>query len=482
MRALEIVLLVVVATAAVLSLFGPSRLRRLRLVAVGVVAGATIVQVIVEGPRVPMVPLYVAAAAVVLAGLLPRQPAGSGSSRRRWGVVGRIVTVMVVGALVAVGGVASTVLPVWTMPAPTGPYAIGAADFDWVDTTRPNPFTADPDDDREVMATVWYPVDADAAAGLPRQAYPEGLGVAISLVFDLPAGLFGQAGLVRTHVVADASPATRAGGFPVVLFSPGVRSTRFQSMAMVENLVSEGFVVVGIDHPYSSGRVTFSDGRTADFVDRTAGMNEQDAYQQNIADVAIRGEDVSFVIGQLETLSDTDAAWAGVVDLATVGMVGHSYGGATTEWVLVNDDRVQAAVDLEGGFWPPVPQHGFDKPYMYVMSASSRAAVGRPTPETEALLRPTFARDYQQTIQASTGPLYFAQVDGFNHQSFTDIALVSPILFADGMSPEHNVDITRTLVADFFEHYLLGRPFQVVGHADPDFPEVTYLDPRTAIE
>jgi predicted dienelactone hydrolase len=43
------------------------------------------------------------------------------------------------------------------LPSPTGPFAIGRTTFYWVDSARAETLTADPNDKRELMVTLWYP-------------------------------------------------------------------------------------------------------------------------------------------------------------------------------------------------------------------------------------------------------------------------------------------------------------------------------------
>jgi hypothetical protein len=56
--------------------------------------------------------------------------------------------------------------PVFRFPQPTGPYQIGTVTYQWVDAARPELFTADPHDRRELMVQLWYP--AKPAPAAPR--------------------------------------------------------------------------------------------------------------------------------------------------------------------------------------------------------------------------------------------------------------------------------------------------------------------------
>ncbi|UOK63043.1 hypothetical protein MT997_34085 [Paenibacillus sp. OVF10] len=70
--------------------------------------------------------------------------------------------------------------------------------------------------------------------------------------------------------------------YPVVLFSPGVRSARYQSMTAIEELVSHGYIVVGMDHPYTSARVTFPDGRKVSYEAGPEFATSEELYQYNV--------------------------------------------------------------------------------------------------------------------------------------------------------------------------------------------------------
>ncbi|MGR5874107.1 alpha/beta hydrolase [Bacillus pacificus] len=46
-------------------------------------------------------------------------------------------------------------------------------------------------------------------------------------------------------------------------------------------------------------------------------------------------------------------------------MFGHSYGGATAAQMLVKDNRIKAAIDMDGGLYgDPMPKDGPQKPFM----------------------------------------------------------------------------------------------------------------------
>src|SRR5215211_6224542 len=53
------------------------------------------------------------------------------------------------------------------LPKPTGSYRVGRASFHRIDVSRPETFTADPNDHRQVLFHVWYPAAPTAGTVAP---------------------------------------------------------------------------------------------------------------------------------------------------------------------------------------------------------------------------------------------------------------------------------------------------------------------------
>jgi predicted dienelactone hydrolase len=129
-------------------------------------------QVLVEGYRWQMIPAYALSGLLFLVWLLQTiVPAGTALGG---GLDNRLAAGLAIGLGVlglAVSIVLPIVLPVFRLPPPTGPYAIGTLTYHWVDAHRGEVFSADPNDQRELMVQIWYPAKKDPSA--PR-ALPAG--------------------------------------------------------------------------------------------------------------------------------------------------------------------------------------------------------------------------------------------------------------------------------------------------------------------
>lgn len=475
MRAMEILVIVVLLTAAAGVLFVKSS-RRLTSAILLAVAAALALHGAVDHYRIQMVPAYALALGLVVVlvrRLVKPEHAARVKSFRK---LGKSLLLVLVIALSGTAVYLSRLLPVFTMPEPTGTYAVGTIARQLTDESREETLGADSEEKRSLMVNIWYPVDREAAEGRDREHYPSGLGEAISLVFGLPKQLFSHTALIPTHVVGGAAVSTAEASYPVVLFSPGIRSTRFQSMTAIEELVSHGYIVVGMDHPYTSARVAFPDGHSVYYEPDPEFAASAELYAYNVTGVGIRAADASFVLDMLTqwNTQDPDGLFQGKLDLDRTGIFGHSYGGATTAEALALDKRFKAGVSLEGGFWGEVAHTGLQQPFMYLMSGGTAHSLDPSATEKDEVFYEEFPPDLDYVMTNSTNDTYYLTVDHFIHQSFTDISLISPSLFAKGIEPVHNVDITRSYVRAFFDQYLKGEPQSLLEGPSSDFPEVHF--------
>jgi hypothetical protein len=218
MRAFEIVLsLMNIVTFAALAVPRLGTVRWTGVVAAAA-ALATCLQLLAEGPRWQMLPAYVLAVAflvVWLAGL------AFAWRLRDGGVIAGFAVGL--GALVLAASLALPVaLPVFRFPRPTGPYAIGSVTYHWVDASRPELFTTDPNDHRELMAQVWYPAkDEPSAPRVQHMENADAISAAMARIVHLPRFFFAHFKYVMTNAVSHAPLADDKRAYPACSsFSP----------------------------------------------------------------------------------------------------------------------------------------------------------------------------------------------------------------------------------------------------------------------
>ena len=205
-------------------------------------------QVLLEGARWQMIPSYALLAVFFMIWL-------SGVFVARRMHIGRLVAGLGVGLetfVLAVSIALPIALPVFRFPKPTGPYAVGSVTYHWVDTGRPELFTLDSTDRRELVAQVWYPARKESSAPrvpcrIPYMEDADATTTAMARIVHLPSFLFAHFKYVTTNAVDHAPAADDQSSYPVLIFFTGLGGFRGSNTFQVEGLVSHGYVVVGLD-------------------------------------------------------------------------------------------------------------------------------------------------------------------------------------------------------------------------------------------
>lgn len=104
-------------------------------------------------------------------------------------------------------------------------------------------------------------------------------------------------------------------GYPLLIFSPGYERTRLLYGALAQAVAKAGYVVVTIDHPYDADIILYPDGKII-----TTDTNVTDAEFVEI--VAVRVEDVSFILNQLSDKKIARKLVPYDIDTSEVGMYG----------------------------------------------------------------------------------------------------------------------------------------------------------------
>ena len=348
-----------------------------------------------------------------------------------------------------------------SLPSPSEPATIGSISLHLVDSARWDAL-APTRMHRSLMVTLWYPARKSTA----RAAAYLDVGVArvIDTELDVAAGTFESA---RSQARNEAAVAARGGrGYPVVIYSPGFGSWRNASTALTEELVSHGFVVVTMDHPYDAAAVEFPNraivkARPLVVPGNTKALTYDAWYAMVEPLLIVRVADARFVIDELAALDSgrnpdaerhpLPAHLAGALDLHRIGMFGHSLGGATTAQVMHTDTRIRAGLSLDG----PIPAAKgtacTEQPIMLIRSVD---------PAIERLTVPSW-RSAAHTLC----DWHLAVVlHGSGHNDFTDLTVFARQLALGkrqraawslgSIDAGKAVDAERNYVVTFFERWL----------------------------
>jgi predicted dienelactone hydrolase len=179
-------------------------------------------------------------------------------------------------------------------------------------------------------------------------------------------------------------------------------------------------------------------------------------------------------MNRLEQLDATPGTmWSQRLDLARLGVFGHSFGGATAAQVCQMDARCKAGIDIDGDLFGSVVQTGLVKPFLVIqsdMGSCSDASCRSFQHEIGAILR-----------TVPQGSRYSISITGTKHFNFTDYAVTFSPLRALGLlgsiEGARGLEITCAYVAAFFDTYLNNMPSPLLAGGAHTYPEVQFSPP-----
>lgn len=479
MRPVEILLCVLNASGLGALLVPPrgriGQLRNLALLA----PLAAVAQVTLEGYRWQMVPAYMLAAVIALWRI-------AGGNRRR------CVRVVAIGVGVVVFAVSLTVpvaVPVFRFPAPEGPYAIGTVTYHWRDDDRREIFDADPGARRELMAQVWYPAEAGAdAPSAPYVPDAAAFAPAAGRLLGVPGFVFDHFDVVPTHATQMPPVAADHTRYPVLVFASGLNAFRQSNMFQIEQLVSRGFVVVGLDQPYTSVVTTFPDGRTIEgwSKDRLVDVIQQSITPStpapSLGDVALPdglfpylATDIGFALDQLAALntSDPQGLLTGRLDLDRAGAFGVSLGAITVAQACHADPRLKACLMMDAAMPADVVREGLSQPSMWLTRDADSILLERSRsggwPDHE--IHETLTTQRATFDKSAPGHGYFVEIPGMFHMNYTDAPAWTPLAqamaFSGPIGGRRGHEVLAAYSAAFYERFLAGRPSALLDGPPP---------------
>lgn len=363
------------------------------------------------------------------------------------------------------------------LPIPAGPFGIGRIGYDWVDSSRPDRYASDAHAHRELMVYLWFPTGQKTAPNIRGIYLPGARAMDANpdarqrqrSEFEAawPAIVSGK---VFSHAVENAAPAKSPKRFSVIVFSHGLGGSGFESTALIEDLVSRGYLVAAIEHTEVAGVLYFPDGRlvAAHHDGPQPGLSPGEQFKLMVAGVTAQiaegAADVRFVLDQLTQLNNREAQQsllAGRLDLDRVAAMGHSAGAEFAVRACQLDPRFKACVDLDGAMVPIAALPDFNdgatlkQPLLFLEAYYAESRMFGTHAQHEEFFQ---KKEAQFAVCAAGSYDVTLHPPGFFHGSFSDYPL---LVAGDSAATEtalHHLGLVEAFVRAFLGKTLKGEP------------------------
>jgi pimeloyl-ACP methyl ester carboxylesterase len=373
------------------------------------------------------------------------------------------------------------------LPAPSGTFGIGRIGYEWVDASRPDAYSTDPEAHRDLMVYLWYPSPRGNATepgwylpGAREMDADPDLQPHLKQEFEATWPLI-VSGTIKPHAVENAAVAGSPKTFPVVLFSHGLGSTGFEYTSLIEELVSHGYVVVAIEHTYTALAVAFPNHKIVPFHREAipADLPADERFKRMMAgaglEISTGASDLVFVLNRLEKMNEAGSRnflLSGRLDLKDVAAMGHSAGGDFAARACQLDERIKACVSLDGGM-PPIsafPEYPDGKRFHQPVLLLEVDHSGDRTPFTETQNSDYLKEKEAELNRCPMGSYHVVlKAPGLYHGSFSDYGLLA----AQGRAAEtqialHNLRLTQSFTLAFLDKYLKRTNEPLLDNASQD--------------
>lgn len=345
-------------------------------------------------------------------------------------------------------GVIAKMIPVFHLPNTTSNYSVGTQNFLLKGTKE---------DTRELKVKFWFP---SSRTGNPDGIYTENPSESLDGLMGMPGFVFGHLKLVKTGTFKKAEVIENPNKLPLVLYSHGATSTNLDNTALLQQIASNGFIVVAIDYNFSFDAYGLSKAKAS-----TLDFNTQKAFVTDLIEKVVpkQVEDILFT---LREVGDKNFPLFDHIDFDNIALIGHSLGGTTAIDASLNLQGVKSIINIDG----PINPRSMDElalPLLYISSYSPHLSrnilekKGVPDVELYQKVKKWELENVQWLSDNDTSDFHWVRFKDAGHLDFTDVPFILPIMTTEGYDKYKGHRLKSTIAIDFLDFYLKdGKHFR----------------------
>ncbi|KAI0424219.1 hypothetical protein F5Y09DRAFT_149622 [Xylaria sp. FL1042] len=351
-----------------------------------------------------------------------------------------------------------------SLPRPSGKYNVGVSKhtiehFNPFDILAPNYIST------AFLATIYYPTLQEPEAEPQPYLEPE-LAAILEAEYNYTSGFLST---ITAHLQPDAPYLDGAVGksaFPTLLFGPGGGGPPVAgNTILISELVSHGYTVVGLDHPFEQPFIRFPNGTgvVGVEIDFNSTILLEDIYDTRLVDTAVFLDYFPELVRKLGAPFST----------THIGSFGYSLGGAAAVGSIYYDGRLASGLNLDGAL-------------LGLQEALNNTVADTKKPVLFLGSEVHTGEDAVHDITWGTFPLwqtaYFGKflINGTMHHDFSDDTFWKTIQPTDPttgpIDGNRQVAIMNAYVKAFLDFTLLGQNSSTLYGPSAEWPEVVFYE------
>ncbi|OQR96029.1 hypothetical protein THRCLA_07400 [Thraustotheca clavata] len=337
---------------------------------------------------------------------------------------------------------------------------------------------------------IFYPANAtnkQKYGQMPYLHHGYHLAVGLGIFLKVPSFIFSHFKNAWLHALKEAPLLEpRKEGWPVLVFSHGLSGTLEMYASINEQLASEGFVVFVLNHSDGSGSVNrLVDSNMNSTYDYYHVLPPEAAKDWDNVGYKIRNGQLHQRVHQVENIisaveavqNDPSSQFYQKLNLNAIGLVGHSYGGATVITAGTRDTRIKTVVAMDPWMEPLDPSVKISGPEVPVLHILSQHWVDWTT-HMELL------RKHVEAAKNKNAMLYGTK--DTRHNNFSDVPLFSPkisqLVKASGkIDASYALKMFADVAANYLKHQLCGTELELTK-LESVYPELSNLYKTSSTE